>query len=73
MVTQAAQIGESKTSENRPCEGAESRAGRAKPHEGKKRVVPDEEGPAAEAPTAFDVAVGEFLAYLQGYRQPALS
>jgi len=27
----------------------------------------------AETPTAFDSAVKEFLAYLEGYRQPALS
>jgi hypothetical protein len=47
MVTQAAQIGESKTSENSPSEGAKS---------------PD-------APTAFDAAVEEFLAYVKGYRQ----
>jgi hypothetical protein len=27
----------------------------------------------AETPNAFDIAIEEFLAYLKGYRQPALS
>jgi len=31
--------------------------------------VRGQEGPPAETPTAFDAAVSEFLAYLQGYRQ----
>jgi len=38
-----------------------------------ERAGQGEDEAQTETPTAFDFAVNEFLAYLQGYRQPALS
>ena len=33
-----------------------------------EQEVAGQEGPSAEAPTTFDSAVSEFLAYIEGYR-----